>query len=34
MSAAYYDHSKQISAIDLLRFLSYLSSYYLDSNLF
>ena len=32
MFIAYYDHSKQISAIDLLRFLSYLSSYYLNLN--
>ena len=33
MSIAYYNHSKQTSAIDSLRFLSYLSSYYLDPNL-
>ena len=33
MSAAYYDHSKQTGATDPLRFLSYLSSCYLDPNL-
>ncbi len=33
MSIAYYDHSKQISTIDPLRFLSYLSSCYLNLNL-
>ena len=34
MFAAYYNYSKQIGAIDPLEFLSYLSSYYLDLNLF
>ena len=34
MSIAYYNYSKQINAIDPLKFLSYLSSYYLDLNLF
>lgn len=33
MSAAYYDHSKQTGATDPSRFLSYLSSCYLDPNL-
>ncbi len=33
MSIAYYDYFKQIGAIDPLRFLSYLFSYYLDLNL-
>ena len=33
MSIAYYDYSKQTSAIDPLKFLSYLSSYYFNPNL-
>ena len=33
MSIAYYNYSKQIDAIDPLRFLSYLSSCYLNPNL-